>query len=718
LSRNPRRFEPIIICLILTAITLAAFWGVFGSKFVLVDDGGYVTKNSHVQHGLTRASVDWAFNVGYCGNWHPLTWMSHMLDCQIHGLNPTGHHATNLLLHIASTIILFLALHRMTRSQWKSAFVAALFAIHPLHVESVAWVAERKDVLSTLFWMLTLLAYAYYAERPSVKRYAWVLSAFVLGLMSKPMLVTLPFVLLLLDYWPLGRLQKRSVWEKSPLFVLSIGASIITFMAQRSGGAVNTLAIRPIPERVANALVSYATYMWKTIWPAKLAVFYPYPGGQVIWRVAAAVISLALVTTIVVRERARHPYLLVGWLWFVGALIPVIGLMQVGDQAMADRYTYVPLIGLFIMVAWGIPELIRKGGPERSAFNVQGSTSNPPCTQHPTPNTLLHVPACIIILAMAWLTRVQVGYWHDDFKLSEHALKVTDRNYVAHDMMGQVLADRGDYDEAITQNRAAIGISLRYTPAYLNLARALMAEHHLDEALRELRIASGISPNEPMVYMYMGVMLAQMRRFDEAIDQYNHALQLNPGMADCHYNLGDAFMATGRYGEAAREYRATVSLAPDTAGARADLQAAEDAVHQNAVITPVTESRTMPRSPKKAEACFEAGTELQQQGKLDEAADQLREAIRYQPDHARAHNSLGMVLQQQERVDEAMQEFRMAVQIQPDYATAHNNLAVALYFTEDYAEAWKEVHLCQRYGLSPNQGFVQALAEKMPDPQR
>ncbi len=375
----------ILICLFLVLATLTVYWQVGNYEFVNFDDDKYIIENFHVQKGLTRDSVIWAFTATHVSNWHPLTWLSHMLDFQLYGLNPSGHHLTNVFFHLVNTLLLFLVLKLMTGALWRSGLVAALFAVHPLHVESVVWVAERKDVLSTLFWMLTLWAYLGYTKRPGVKRYLVILLAFALGLMAKPMLVTLPFVLLLLDYWPLKRIELgqsaiglpaasqpstiankpgaqafRLLLEKTPMFVLAAVSSVVTFIVQKSGGAVGALETYPFKIRMANALLSYVIYLKKMIWPQNLAVFYPHPGQSLpMWQAAGAGLLLVVVSIAVIRAGRRYPYLPVGWLWYVGTLVPVIGLVQVGDQAMADRYTYVSLIGLFIVVAWGVPDVAR-----------------------------------------------------------------------------------------------------------------------------------------------------------------------------------------------------------------------------------------------------------------------------------------------------------------------------------------------------------------------
>ncbi len=440
----------LIISLLLIIATFMAFWQVTHCDFINFDDPEYVTDNRHVQDGLTVEGILWAFTTGHAANWHPLTWISHMVDVQLFGLQPGWHHLTNLLFHLANTLLLFLVLNRMTKALWQSAFVAALFALHPLHVESVAWVAERKDVLSTFFWMLTMGMYVSYVARPGLTRYLTLLLCFALGLMAKPMLVTLPFVLLLLDYWPLQRLEQKKppqevrkplskdkkrtppvkapvqpvdhwplirplLTEKIPLFVLAVLSSIVTYLVQHHGGAVESLEAFPPSARVANAFVSYSTYMVKMLWPTNLAVFYPHPRWWPLWQVLGSVVLLIAITVLAIRGAKKRPYAAVGWLWYVGTLVPVIGVVQVGSQAMADRYTYIPLVGLFIIVAWAVPELLKKWPYRKEA---------------------LIVLSALCLLCLFLVTWRQVGYWRNSIALYDHALEVTDANSLIHNNRG------------------------------------------------------------------------------------------------------------------------------------------------------------------------------------------------------------------------------------------------------------------------------------------
>jgi len=450
----------LLLGLFLMILTFATFEQVRTYDFINYDDNRYITENQHVQSGLTLEGVTWAFTTTHAANWHPLTWLSHMLDCQLYGLNPSGHHLTNLVFHIASTLLLFLVLERMTGALWRSAFVAALFALHPLHVESVAWAAERKDVLSTFFWMLTMWTYVHYVERPGFNRYLLVLLSFVLGLLSKPMLVTLPFVLLLVDYWPLGRFQfgrlsgdrrshtpkssdtgdqksivLRLIREKVPFFVLCAISSILTIFAQQKIGALGSLESYTLGSRIANASVSYVRYIEKMVWPRHLAVLYPYQQMLPIWKVLGSGLLLVGVSVLVIRAVRKHPYLGVGWFWYLGTLIPVIGLVQVGKQAMADRYTYVPLIGLFVMIAWGVPDLL-------AGWRFR--------------KVVLSISTGLLLSLLMIVTNLQVKHWQNDITLFEHTLAATSNNFIIHYNLGVAFDRQGKTQEAIAHFAEAL----------------------------------------------------------------------------------------------------------------------------------------------------------------------------------------------------------------------------------------------------------------------
>jgi protein O-mannosyl-transferase len=517
--------KTIMIVLFLAAATLLAFWQVNHFDFIpQYDDGDYVTKNSHVQNGISIEGIRWALTATHAANWHPLTWISHMLDVQLFGLNPRWHHLTNLLFHITNTLLLFLVFNRMTKALWQSACVAALFALHPLHVESVAWVAERKDVLSTFFWMLTMGAYLYYVEKPGALRYLSVVVFLALGLMAKPMLVTLPFVLLLLDYWPLKRFGQMKagpdaeqpagpkyywawirplLWEKVPLFVLAALSSTVTYIAQER--AMASIEIFPLSVRVSNAFVSYIFYIDKMIWPAGLAVLYPHPFLWPLWLVVGAALPIIAATFWVILKAKMFPYLSLGWLWYVGTLVPVIGLVQVGSQTRADRYTYIPLIGLFIAVAWGVPELMKEW---RYRKKVLASLS------------------ALILLYFFALTWTQVGYWKNSISLFDYTLRVTNRNSIMHNNRGNAHLERGSYVQAIEDYDRAIEINPIYAAAYHNrgLAYGILGEH--SRAIGDFDRAIEIDPKYAMSYYHRGMALGNLGRYEQAYEDLKTAAQL------------------------------------------------------------------------------------------------------------------------------------------------------------------------------------------------
>ena len=574
------------ICLILITAVLLVYWQVGDHEFINYDDNVYITDNAQVQKGLTSKGIIWAFTTSHTGNWHPLTWISHMLDCEFYGLNPKGHHLTNVLFHMANAILLFVVLRWMTGAIWRSGLVAALFALHPLHVESVAWAAERKDVLSTFFWMLTMIAYVYYVKRPGTRRYLLVLVSFSLGLMAKPMLVTLPFVLLLLDYWPLNRFQPRAttgsvvdqplgfrspgddkslvlkaVLEKTPLFIMSLLSCLVTVIAQQKVGAVSTLEIVPIKLRTANGLVSFVAYMGKMIWPLDLAVFYPHPGSELqIWKPVAAGLFLLIVSTVVLRVAHRCRYLLVGWLWYLGTLVPVIGLVQVGEQAMADRYTYVPLIGLFIVVVWGFADL-GKGWRLR--------------------RRLVSVTAAVMLLALMAGSWLQVGYWQDSIKLFKHALDVTSNNYVAHYTLGNALALQGNLAGSVSHYNKALQINPNYAEAHNNLGNALALQGNLTGAISHYNKALHINPDHAEAHRNLAVALDRQGKHQEALQHYAEALRISPHDAQSHNNLGVALAEQGRFEEAVVRFTEALRIDPNFKEAQRNLELSQELMEKS-----------------------------------------------------------------------------------------------------------------------------------------
>ena len=551
-----------VVCVALAFGIAIIYASVATNGFVNWDDPDYVANNPMVRRGLTLDGFVWAFTTVHAANWHPLVWLSHMIDVQLFGLQAGWHHVVNVFLHAATTILLFAWLRRTTDAVWRSAVVAALFAAHPTHVESVAWVAERKDTLSTAFWMISLWAYTAYVRRPSRWRYFAVFASLALGLMAKPMLVTLPFVFLLVDIWPLRRLSfgqsngeersnvRRLVVEKLPLLALAIASAAATFVAQSRGGAVAKLDAYPFGLRAVNALISYVAYIGQAFWPAHLAVVYPPRAMPPIWMIAGALTILILISAIVIRSATRWPYALVGWLWYLGTLVPVIGLVQVGSQPMADRYTYVPLIGLFIMVVWGAHDLFA----DRVAWR--------------------RVPAfgaVFAIVACAVLAHAQVRYWHDDLTLWNRAIAVTGPNSRAHNNLGNAFSDRRRVADAIAQYREAIKIKPDFGEAHSNLANSLVGQGAIDEAEREYLAALRARPTDPFAHNGLGSLLDERGRVAEAISHYQAALLVAPDMADAHNNLAVALTKQGRIDDAVREFLEAIRANPANANFRYNL---------------------------------------------------------------------------------------------------------------------------------------------------
>ena len=604
---------------LLALATVAVYWPATRCDFVIYDDDRYVTANAQVQNGLTPDNVEWAFSHIVAANWHPFTMLSHMMDCQIFGPKPWGHHLTNVLFHAFNTALVFLLLRQLAGATWRSLLVAALFAVHPLHVESVAWIAERKDVLSAFFGLLTLIFYARYAQnkqtlnpsayasgygatapkrseggQPSTLNYFLALVFFALGLMCKPMLVTWPFVMLLLDYWPLKRssefkvqsselksgTQSSRAWrgeatcrvevkrrrerrrltrhlslllEKLPFVVLAAAASCVTALVQERGGGFGMVENLSLGARVGNALVSYCRYLWKLFWPSDLAVFYPHPGYWPLLLVTMAALWLVAVTLLFFVNRRHYPFLLTGWLWFGGTLVPVIGLVQVGGQAMADRYVYLPSLGVFILTVWGAHELTR-----RRRYRM----------------VVLSVAGVAVLAACLGLTRQQLGCWHNSETLFRHALAVTQNNYLAHDNLGTALDRSGQIDEAMKQYEEAIRLKPDYALAHYNLGTALAKQGQIDGAITQYREAIRLRPNYANVHYNLGLSLFWKGQIDEGISQYREAIRLKPDFAEAFNNLGAALDKQSQSDEAMQQYQDAIRLKPDYIEAYHNLAAA------------------------------------------------------------------------------------------------------------------------------------------------
>ena len=713
-----------LICLLLALVTLVLYWPVRHFEFNNYDDAQYLTENPSIQNGITLPALSWAFTTGYAGNWHPLTWFSHLLDVQFFGFNAGGHHFTNLLFHIANTLLLFLLLHRWTGALWRSAFVAALFAWHPLHVESVAWVAERKDVLSTFFWLLTLFAYGKYAEEARGARalnpqkeaagrryYALALFLFALGLMAKPMLVSLPLILLFLDYWPLERLQLpvstgsilALVREKIPFFALAAASCVITFLVQKKGQAVQTLENLSLADRLANSVVSYSRYLGKLFWPTDLAILYPFVRHLPWIEVLGAVMLFLFICVLAGCLAKSHPPLVVGWLWFVVTLVPVIGLVQVGEQSMADRYSYIPSIGLFLIVAWEIPRWLNVGNP--GAALLQRKVS-------------LLLVAGIILVACLVATARQLRYWQDSITLFTRAVEVTKNNSIAECNLGLAYAARGQPGEAIRHEQAALKINPNYANAQNSLGIIFGDQGKRNEAVAYFLAAIKSQPDFDRAYYNLGLIYFKQGRLDDAIVQFRSAIKINPQHLYARTSLGMAMAQQGRLDEAVEQYRQALAIAPNNALVHNALGRALEAGNKfdEAADHYATAIRF---KPDFAEAHESLGVIFTLQGHFPQAEEQLRQALKLQPGSASIHYNLGNAFLSQSKFNEAAGEYAQAIRLQPEYLEANFNLALALTKLGRTAEA------IQAYGavlrLQPqNAAALQQLAWLLatdPDPQ-
>ena len=591
----------LLILLGLAVMTFGIYAQVIWHQFITLEDGWYIKENAMVNRGVTLAGLAWAFTTFHEGNWHPLTWIAHMIDSQLFGMNAGGHLLVNALIHVANTLLVFWFLSLTTHARWPSALVAALFALHPLHVESVAWAAERKDTLSTFFGLLSLISYTRYAEGHSRKWYAWTALTLALGLMAKPMLVTWPFVMLLLDYWPLRRLSESTsrknflvsiaplVREKLPLFAMAAASCVITFFAQSHGAAVRTFTDVPIVLRLSNALVSYAKYLMLTFWPYDLAAYYPFTSrGIPAWQIIGAAFLLIGITASCLFQRKLRPYLMVGWLWFLGTLVPVIGLVQVGGQTMADRYFYIPSIGLFTALVYGLVDIAK--------------------TRRVAPSLIAAI-AGAVLLVLAILTNAQIHLWRDSFTLFEHALAVTPPNLPIENSLGIAMDNSGRYDEAAAHFEKALQVqrdhyevlvnmgvtryhqdqlpeaieyyqaAIRSQPdapeAHAQLCLALWKQNRNEAAYDEVHRASQLAPKDANIRNYLGIALGRLGRFPEAIDQLHEALRLNPNSAEAHNNLGLALLASGKPRHSIPEFEAALRLSPELKGAADNLRRAQ-----------------------------------------------------------------------------------------------------------------------------------------------
>jgi protein O-mannosyl-transferase len=654
-----------IICLVLATLTLTVYWPLTSHPFINFDDDDYIVGNTHVTSGLSWANLIWAFKTGDAANWHPLTWISHMMDCNLYGLNAGGHHLMNLLFHIANTLLLFLLLKNMTGAMWRSAFVAALFAWHPLHVESVAWASERKDVLSAFFLLLSLLAYTCYAQKKAANRqvstinYFLALFFFACGLMSKPMVVTLPFVLLLIDFWPLKRISnpefrisnfKFLILEKIPFFALAAAASAVTFLVQKTAGAFWQ---SPLPLRLANAALAYVRYISKLFWPADLAIVYPYPHHWPMIVVIGAVLLLVAWTALFIFRARQNPYLVVGWFWFLGTLVPTIGLVQVGAQSMADRYTYIPSIGFFILVIWGANALFDLR-PERKKF--------------------LPLAGGVALTGCLAVTSLQLNYWQSSIQLFFHAVSVTTDNYVADNTLGKAFELSGDKKRALFLYSETVRLEPRYPQGQFNLAMSLLEYGRTAEALEHLKIAANLTPHDPDIQYDLGTYFLQHDQLDEAAHRFNIALADRPDFPEAHNALGSVLSRQGKLDKAIIQFSEALWLKPDLAVAHGNW--ATVLIKQKKITEALPHfAEAVHLKPDDQEARFNFGLALLDNHQPNEAAAQFSEELRLAPDETKAHYRLAQALAEQHKSSEAIVHYREALRQTPDFPDALNELA-------------------------------------------
>jgi tetratricopeptide (TPR) repeat protein len=662
------------LCLLLAAITFAVFGQTLRFGFVDYDDQVYIYNNPVVSKGLTLQGLKWAFSGVHAENWHPVTWLSHMLDCQLYGLNPAGHHFTNVLIHTATVIALFLLLRRMTGALWRSAFVAAVFAIHPLRAESVAWVSERKDVLSGLFFMLTVGAYARYARLPwSAARYGLVVLLFAIGLLCKPMLVTLPLVLLLLDYWPLRRAEsaRRLVLEKLPLLALSAASCVVTVFAQHE--TIRSVESYSLPYRLGNALAAGVIYLRQMIWPAGLVAHYPYPHyGLPALEVALSGLLLAVFSILALWQRQRRPWILVGWFWYLVMLLPVVGIVQVGIQAHADRYTYLPQIGLYLALTW----LVAEWKLPRVAFGC------------------LMGAVLAVLMVCGWN---QVSYWKDSEVLWNHAIAFTTDNEPAYCGLAEGLFEKGKIDDAISVFRHALRLNRNLPMPQHNLGIALLQKGDLDEAIYHLGYAIYLNPDDPASHYALALALLRKGNVEEAAAHFQRTIQLDPDDAQARYNLGNILFDKGRTGDAIALYQGALQINPDYIQACINLANAllQEGKTGEAILH---YQRALQIDPASATANLNLGVILLQHQDIDDAIACLQKALQTKPDLVEAHSSLGAAFLQQGKIPEAMAQYQQALQLQPNDPATQNSLAWLLATAPDPAlrNGKQAVQLAQR----------------------
>jgi len=654
-------FAPaILICLLLITTTVVVYLQVKDFAFINLDDPIYILDNRHVKNGLTAENILWAFTGATKGTnyWAPLTWISIILDFELYGMNAGGYHVTNLILHILNTLLLLLVLCKMTGELWKGAFVAALFSLHPLHVESVAWVTERKDMVSAFFWFLTLLSYAFYTKSPGIKNYLFSLFCFLMGLMSKPMLITLPFVLLLLDFWPFKRIQPYGIIpffkqtislfkEKIPFFALIPVISIVTYLFQQKGGAIHSLSVIPLAVRMKNIAVAYIHYLCKMIWPFNLSVIYPYPEYLSPLQVISSLFLLLMISLLAIYYSKKAPFVIVGWLWYIGTLVPVIGIVVIGPHSVADRYTYIPLVGIFIIIAYGLPELLK---------------------QFKNKKRYLVVSSLILVSCLSLNTWMQAGIWQNSMTVFNHALAVTQNNALAHLNLGNTLMETGDLEGARKHYTASLEIFSDSDEVHNNLGTILMRLGKTDDAIEHYRRALQINPDSAGVLNNLGNALKKAGRTDEAIECFTRGLKTHPDLAELNFNLGLLYSNSGKPDKAIRYFNKALQI-----------------------------------DGRFAMAYYSMGNAFMKLKQREKAINYFSKALETNPSLYMAHFNMGQAFEELGRIPEAVEQYRSTLQINPGYATAHSQLAATLLKTGNLDEA--AVHFYEALKRKPDSDY-------------
>lgn len=721
--------------LLLAVLLLVSFWRVPQLGFVF-DDAEYIVNNPHLTRNPGLKDIGWAFTTTYASFWHPLVWISYFFDVWLFSTNPKGFHVTNLIFHVMNTLLVFMLLWRVTGNVWKSVFVGALFGVHPLHVESVAWISQRKDVLSTFFWLLTTLAYVRYIElkknstKSSSMAYLATLFLFAMSLMAKPMLVTVPIILLLLDYWPLARFSQESrrtvhrgcaydsatdrntnhavfhgwrlLCEKIPFFVLSLVFALVAYQAQEQGGAVSQTY--GLDKRIGVSIVSYLGYIWKFLWPVSLCAHYRHPGESLPWwQIVVSGVLLAMTTLLLMRLRHTRPYLWVGWGFYVVTLLPVIGLVQLGTHAMADRYTYIPLLGLFVILAWGVPDLFP---PCAEKAARQGSD-----VYRNRGNGVSVLPLCAIVtvVSLAISASFQTGYWRDNITLFKRVLSVCPNNPVALNNLGLKAEKQGHLLEAMQLYRRALDVEPRFAYAMLNLGHVFEVTGKLDDAECSYRRALMIKPDFAEALSNLGALLMKKQEPAEAVRYFERATRVAPSYVDGYYNLATAYVAIGDLDKAAEAFRRALKLNPYHADAHSNLGSV--LMRQGKPEEAIEHFRqAVCLEPDAADVRYNLGVALYEMGDREGAAKEYAVALRLDPDYYQARVNLGSAMLAEGRVDEAERQFLQALESRTDLAEAYAGLAAVCYVRGDLEDARENLSLCRKFGGKPPPALVQALA--------